>query len=133
MKKSSSQQSFAVLLPTPKVLFSQNILLINGSFRSRFLRLIPLLLRDCKMDLNETLGLYRVDPELIQDHRFNFRSEAQTGKIGIPEKYYMGLKWALRENSNFRFSVLDRKLKICPCKSSPETVSTLKVSSKSEL
>ena len=56
-----------------------------------FLSLIPLLLRDCKMDLNETLGLYRVGPELMQGHRFNFRSEAQTGKIGIPEKYYMGL------------------------------------------
>ena len=45
-----------------------------------FLWLIPLLLRDCKMDLNETLGLYRVDPELMQGQRFNFRSEAQTGK-----------------------------------------------------
>ena len=56
-----------------------------------FLRLIPLLLRDCKMDLNETLGLYRVGPELMQGHRFNFRSEAQTGKVRIPEKYYMGL------------------------------------------
>ena len=33
------------------------------------------------MDLNETFGLYRVDPELMQGQRFNFRSEAQTGKI----------------------------------------------------
>ena len=41
------------------------------------------------MDLNETLG--RVDPELMQGQRFNFRSEAQTGIIGISEKYYMGL------------------------------------------
>ena len=56
-----------------------------------FLSLIPLLLRDCKMDLNETLGLYRVGHELMQGHRFNFRSEAQTGKIGISEKYYMGI------------------------------------------
>ena len=63
----------------------------GGPIRSRFLRLNPLLLRDCKMDLNETLGLYRVGPELMQGHRFNFRSEAQTGKIGISEKYYMGL------------------------------------------
>ena len=63
----------------------------GGPIRSRFLRLNPLLLRDCKMDLNETLGLYRVDSELMQGHRFNFRSEAQTGKIGISEKYYMGL------------------------------------------
>ena len=55
-----------------------------------FLRLIPLLLRDCKMDLNETSGLYRVGPELMQGHRFNFRSEALTGKIGISEKYCMG-------------------------------------------
>ena len=43
------------------------------------------------MDLNEALGLYRVDPELMQGQRFNFRSEALTGKIGIPEKYYIGL------------------------------------------
>ena len=56
-----------------------------------FLRLIPLLLRDCKMDLTETLGLYRVGPELMQGHRFNFWSEAQTEKKGISGKYYMGL------------------------------------------
>ena len=64
---------------------------LNKVQKRFFLRLNPLLLRDCKMDLNETLGLYRVDPELMQGHRFNFRSEAQTGKIGISEKYYMGL------------------------------------------
>ena len=43
------------------------------------------------MDLNETLGLYRVGPELMQGHRFNFRSEAQTGKIGISEKILQGI------------------------------------------
>ena len=43
------------------------------------------------MDLNETLGLYGVDPGLMQGQRFNFRSEAQTGKTGIPENYYIGL------------------------------------------
>ena len=64
---------------------------IKISCKERFLRLIPRLLRDCKMDLNETLELYRVGPELLQGHRFNFRSEAQTGKIGILEKYYMEL------------------------------------------
>ena len=61
---------------------------INFNKKPFFLRLIPLLLRDCKMDLNETLGLYRVDPEVMQSQGFNFRSEAQTGKIGISEKYY---------------------------------------------
>ena len=64
---------------------------ISSNYRCGFLRLIPLLLRDCKMDLNETLGLYRVGSELMQGHRFNFRSEAQTGKIGSSEKYNMGI------------------------------------------
>ena len=49
------------------------------------------LLLDPLSDFHETWGLYRVDSELMQGHRINFRSEAQTGKIEISEKYYMGL------------------------------------------
>ena len=44
-----------------------------------FLRLIPLLLRDHKSDLDETLGVYTVCGELLHEQIFNFRSEVQTG------------------------------------------------------
>ena len=32
-----------------------------------------------------------------------FENVSASGKSEIPEKYYMGLKWSFRENSNFRF------------------------------
>ena len=47
--------------------------------RSRFF--IPLLLRDYKLDWDETLGLYRVEPELMQGQVFNFRSGTENRKL----------------------------------------------------
>ena len=49
------------------------------TFRSRFLRLIPLLLIDDKMESDETLGMYTVYPQLLHRQLFDFRFRPQTG------------------------------------------------------
>ena len=45
--------------------------------------LTPLYLRDALTDWDETLRVYRVHPNLVQRHIFNFRSGSQTGN-GLP-------------------------------------------------
>ena len=39
----------------------------------------PLYLRDALTDWDETLRVYRVHPNLVQRHIFNFRNGSQTG------------------------------------------------------
>ena len=40
-------------------------------------------------DWDETLGVYRVDPEIMQRHIFDFRSEVQAGSG--PSSYDIGI------------------------------------------
>ena len=51
-----------------------------------FLRLIPLLLRDYKLDWDETLGVYTVHPQLLHRQIFDFGFRPQTGNRLFFEK-----------------------------------------------
>ena len=54
-------------------------------------------------DFNETFGVYRVDPELVQRHTFDFRFQPRTGS----ELFFINRKLKISE-PEVR-NILDRK------------------------
>ena len=55
-----------------------------------FLRLISLLLRDYKSDLDETFRVYTVSGELLHGHIFNFRSRTENRKLEFYRRAHYG-------------------------------------------
>ena len=57
------------------------------------------LLLDPSTDLDETLGMYRVDPEIMQRHIFNFRSRLNNRKLEFSRKlHYIPMYYFSRDS-----------------------------------